>query len=254
MGYLFVKNEKTFNITVSVVSHGQADLINNILVNLRKCENLSKIVVTLNLPGEEVIVPKALINKVELIQNDVPAGFGTNHNKAFERCATQYFAVLNPDISFEACPFSQLVKEMENLDCGLIGPLVKDLDSNIEDSARHFPTPLSLVKKFFLNDRGMYNFKSTESKQVDFLAGMFMLFKSDIYSKIDGFDEKFYMYYEDVDICWRLWMLKQKVIFYPQAHIFHDARRQSHRSYRYAFWHMQSMARFFWKKWSGKLT
>src|SRR5690606_29874744 len=79
----------------------------------------------------------------------------------------------------------------------------------------------------------------------EWVAGMFMLFRSDAYARLGGFDEKFFLYYEDVDICARIWRQGMKIIACPSATVTHDARRDSRKKLRYMYWHLKSMARYF---------
>jgi GT2 family glycosyltransferase len=74
---------------------------------------------------------------------------------------------------------------------------------------------------------------------------MFMLFKPDLFSAVDGFDERYHLYYEDVDICARLKIAGYRIMACPTVSVIHSARRESHRNLRYMKWHLQSMLRFF---------
>lgn len=83
-------------------------------------------------------------------------------------------------------------------------------------------------------------------------AGIFMLFSAKDFRAVDGFDEKYFLYYEDVDICARLWKAGRHVLACPKALVIHEARRTSRKNFHYMQWHMMSMARYFWKHW-GRL-
>ena len=72
-----------------------------------------------------------------------------------------------------------------------------------------------------------------------------MLFPSGIFERLGGFDERYFLYYEDVDICGRLRLQGHEVVLCPQAKVTHHAQRTSHRSVRYLRWHLTSMLRFF---------
>jgi len=74
---------------------------------------------------------------------------------------------------------------------------------------------------------------------------MFMLFPSEIFKQLDGFDQKFFLYYEDVDLCARLRLLGYEVVLCPAASVVHQARRSSHSDFKYMIWHIASMMRFF---------
>jgi len=81
----------------------------------------------------------------------------------------------------------------------------------------------------------------------DWVAGMFMLFPAHIYQEMSGFDERYFMYCEDADICMRLSQrgYKTQLVFHAQA--VHDARRASHRTMPHLRWHVSSLLRFFFK-------
>jgi hypothetical protein len=81
---------------------------------------------------------------------------------------------------------------------------------------------------------------------------MFMLFQSKTFREIGGFDERYFLYYEDADICTRLWRQGRPVMIVPEAEVIHDAQRRSHRNLRYLKWHLGSMARYLWR-YAGRL-
>lgn len=72
-----------------------------------------------------------------------------------------------------------------------------------------------------------------------------MLFRRDAFEAVGGFDERFHLYYEDVDLCARIRLSGKEVILCRSVEVIHDARRESHRNMRYFAWHLVSMLRFF---------
>jgi hypothetical protein len=86
----------------------------------------------------------------------------------------------------------------------------------------------------------------------EWVAGMFMLFRREAFARLGGFDEGFFLYYEDVDICVRAWRQSLPVLVCPGVAVVHDARRDSHRSLRHLRWHLASIGRYFCKHW-GRL-
>jgi GT2 family glycosyltransferase len=86
------------------------------------------------------------------------------------------------------------------------------------------------------------------------IPGLFMLFRSDAYRQVEGFDERFFMYGEDFDICARLRLAGWKLQIAEQLQARHDARRASHRSKRHLYWHVTSLLKVwssaaFWRYW-----
>lgn len=220
-------------------------MIVNLASALLALPEVSRILVTLNIP-EEVVLP--VDARLEIILNSTPQGFGANHNRAFYRSNTSYFCPLNPDVQLNENPFPTLLIALDSGLAGLSAPLVIGTDGGIEDSIRHFPTITGLVKKTAGIDDGSY---AITAGQADFhpewVGGMCMLFRRDVYKKLNGFDEGFFLYYEDVDICIRTWQAGFQVIACPSTTIIHNARRDSHRNIRHLLWHLSSMVRYFWK-------
>jgi len=239
-------------ISISVVSHSHGELVNQVIDDLKTLVGPQEIelIITLNMPERVKFEQSNLPWTVQIVNNISPQGFGENHNAAFKLSMGEWFCVINPDIRLHVNPFPRLLEEMAVRSCALISPSVLTPERQIEDSIRHFPTLLSLTSKLFGRISGHYSFEQVdESFTADWIAGMFMLFRAEDFRAIGGFDEKFFLYYEDVDICARLWKSGRKVIACPQVQIIHDARRTSRKNLRYMRWHLASMARYFWKHW-----
>jgi GT2 family glycosyltransferase len=178
-------------------------------------------------------------------QNALPKGFGANHNAAFARSRGEYFCVANPDIRLEANPFPALLRRMQDHRVGVAAPLVVGPDGSPEDNARRFPTPARLARKLLHRSGPNVEYpQSSEPMEPDWVAGMFMLFRHEAFARVGGFDERYFLYYEDVDLCARLRLAGLTVVLEPAARVIHHAQRQSRRSLRYAWWHARSMARW----------
>ncbi len=156
-----------------------------------------------------------------------------------------FFCVLNPDIIFLADPFPRLVSALlHNPTIGVIGPFLVDSNRQLQDSARSFPTPGRLFYRLLKRQDIILN-NSEKIFYPDWIAGMFMLFPSRIFSSVHGFDERFFMYYEDVDICRRLGSISLKTACFADILAVHNARRSSRRNLIHFYWHVKSMLRFF---------
>jgi GT2 family glycosyltransferase len=230
-------------ITLSVVSHAQNWLVNALLADLAQLrEHELSIVVTQNVPDRDALTAPP---GAEIIVNERPKGFGANHNAAFQRCRTPYFCVVNPDVRLNMDPFPPLLSALEAQGkAGVAGPQVCDPDGHTEDSARRFPTVLRLLGKLVPGRRGPDYPAVGGPAAVDWVAGMFMLFHSDAFRAAGGFDERFFLYYEDVDLCRRLRERGLATVFHPGACVVHDARRASRRNPRLMAIHAASAARY----------
>jgi GT2 family glycosyltransferase len=234
-------------ITVSVVSHGHRVLVSRLLDDLARCPEVERVVLTYNVPEEPAEVPQTLAPRLQAIWNDTPKGFGANHNAAFTHCRTSLFCVVNPDVRIHRNPFPELLKGPAE-GVALSAPMVVDPDGHVEDSFRRFPTPLGLLLKATgIHDGRLLRPAGNVPLAPDWVAGMFMLFQAEDFAALDGFDEGYFLYYEDVDLCTRIWRSGRSIRVFPAAEIVHDARRESHRNLKYLRWHLGSMARYMFK-------
>lgn len=234
-------------ISLSVVSHGDADKVCCLLESLKLYEtaNSIQVLVTSNLPESFDRVEKDAWHSFELIENLSPLGFAHNHNRAFELAKGKYFCILNPDILFIQPVFSKLMKRITETEA-VISPLIFDSDNRLQDSFRELPTPLRLLKRKL----PAYKFSSLlPDKQgmirPDWLAGMFMFMHHRTYRQLGGFDEKFYLYFEDVDLCTRACISGIPVFVDSDLKIIHNAQRESRKNLRYFIWHLSSATKFF---------
>lgn len=232
-------------IAVSVVSHGHGEMVQRLVNQLLACPEVSHVIVTFDIPEPTDLVSS---DRLEIIGNSRCKGFGANHNAAFLRCRESFWCVLNPDIELMGNPFPALLDSLKADKVGLVAPIIRTPEGKIEDSVRHFPTLTSLALKAFGRDVSRYEIKvGVEELFPEWVAGMFMLFRTDAFAALGGFDEGYFLYYEDVDICVRFWKTGFKVVSCPKASAIHDARRTSHSDWRHRRWHMWSMARYFFK-------
>lgn len=232
-------------VTVSIVSHRQNAMVNGLLVDLAdRCGEDILIVLTENVPDVVSLSPGRLANRLQVVRNPQPRGFGANHNAAFAHCRTSFYCVANPDIRLAVDPFPALLDSLRDERFVVAGPLVRNPAGTVEDSARRFPTIGTLIRKASGGHRGPDYPANQGCLKVDWIAGMFMLFRSGAYRAIGGFDESYFLYYEDVDICRRLLKSGKSVLYEPRAEVVHDARRASRRDPELAMHHLKSAIRF----------
>jgi len=217
-------------------------MVERLLLDLDRLGFVGQIVLTLNLPGESITIPQGL--DVRVINNECPTGFARNHNRAFSFCTSEYFCVLNPDLRLQEDPFPILLPDL-TAKVGLVAPMVRTSSGKVEDSARFFPSASDLLRKLFFRHRdGRYPFEKEKPSAVEWVAGMFMLIPAEVFQQMRGFDERFYLYYEDVDLCARLWLADLQVKFDPRVSVVHDAQRTSRRNVAYFVRHLRSIATY----------
>jgi len=223
-------------VTLSVISHEQHSLVDALLADLAgiAAPELARIVVTQNLSEPPPATSGLRLPPLQVVRNPRQRGFGANHNSVFAHCDTEYFAVVNPDISLTTNPFPALIGALGDR-VGVSAPLVLEPDGRVSDTARRVITPWELLSRRSPAYRA--------PSHPDWFAGMFLLFRSDAFAAVGGFDEGYFMYCEDFDICARLRLDGWQLRLVPGTSVVHSGQQLSHRSWRYFRWHVSSLAR-----------
>ncbi|WP_307691350.1 glycosyltransferase [Variovorax ginsengisoli] len=234
-------------ITVSIVSHGQLALIRPLLEQLDRHSHgvVDRVVLTVNIPEPDVLEGMHWRFPVTRIANDSPQGFGANHNQAFaQACDTPWFLVLNPDIRLDADVLAPLLAQAAPR-TGLLTPRILEPGKTEPEQHRAIITPLEILTR----RRPGYARPAVPA----WVPGLFMLFRSQVYAQIKGFDEKrFFMYGEDFDICARTRLAGWELQVGEDLLARHDAQRASHGSRKHLYWHVTSLvkiwgSRTFWR-------
>ena len=235
------------NVSISVVSHGQAAMVEQLLSDIESYCRATPIelILTLNLDEPLSFDLNRYSFPIKLICNAASLGFAANHNQAFTYATGPFFCVLNPDIRLNSNPFPTLLEALEDPSVGVVAPLVLGEGGRVEDSARHFPSPLKILCKLFGRCKAGDYLIEDQAVYPDWVGGMFMLFQSATFKKLAGFDQRYFLYYEDVDLCARLRLLGYEVALCSAANVIHYAHRSSHQNFKYFRWHLNSMMRFF---------
>lgn len=239
-------------LTLSIVSHQQARLVNDLLEDLAKFSQVNfEVIVTVNLPEEISSKWQEYHFPIRYIKNAAPRGFAENHNAAFIESEGFYFCVLNPDVRLTRDPFLDLIKDMTQENIGLVAPCVVNVANEVQDSARKFPNFSCLIKRRLFKQR-LSDYQIQHNPiYPDWVAGMFMLFRREVFARLGGFDESYFLYCEDIDLCARLKQHGYLVLLDPNVKIIHNAQRDSHRKWKYFFWHVKSLLRYFYRYYSG---
>lgn len=235
--------------TLSVVSHGHGPMLQALLADLSRQQAIERcqIIVTLNLNDEPFDAGVFPGLRLTVIRNAQPNGFGANHNAAFAHACGRWFVILNPDLRLpDPTTLSRLMSPAACASqADLIAPAVVDAEGHLEDSVRRNLTPWSLVRRRIGQrleplrpDR-----PSAPGQPFYWLAGMFLVVAPAAYRAVGGFDERFFLYCEDYDLCARLYAHGHMLRYDGSVQVVHLAQRTSHRSLKYLRWHLSSLLR-----------
>lgn len=232
--------------SLSVVSHGQAHLIKNLLKDLRSLRESFEIILTINVPEDLAFLNDYRDLPIVVIENQISKGFGANHNAAFRKSRGRIFAVVNPDIRASELDLQSIQQTLRTPHIGACAPRILSASGSLEDSARRFPTFTRLATRVLARGKRQpdYDLTSSPVVSVDWVAGMFVAFTRASFVLVGGFDERYFMYMEDADICRRLRHQGLDIVVVTDTSVVHDAQRASHRSIRHLKWHLRSAVRF----------
>ena len=197
--------------------------------------------------------------QVHVIENASPQGFGHNNNLAAKVAAGRYLAINNPDIQFRENALDVLYRTAELLDgrCLLV-PKLLNPDLSFQYSARGFITLSSLVNRVLTKGKDtstnpvmrQYLFKHIEQDKIqpiDWAIGAAMFIDKELFWQLGGFDEDYFLYIEDTDLCVKAWKNEIPVIYQPFSQMVHNHMRASTKLSKKTWWHLQSYLTYFKK-------
>lgn len=223
------------SLVVSVVSHGHGALVGALLRDLAvHCPgSVARVVLTLNLPDEAAPAPQDWPFVLQVRRNAVPLGFGTNHNRALAGAQEACVCVLNPDVRLHADALGALVAHALDAGVGCAYPQQVDASGRVQDSERALPTPAALWRR---RVRGL------GEARVDWVNAACLVLPAAVWRRLGGFDERYFMYCEDVDLSLRLRLAGLALVRAP-VQVEHTGQRASHRRWRHLAWHVRSLLR-----------
>lgn len=224
-------------LTISIVSHNNRSEIDLLIKDLEE-----KLVVS---PGDSVNLilttntneaewcPRSKIFPIELTRNLRVKGFGENHNSAFERSNSDLFFIVNPDVKFLSTVdtktiFTSLTEE------GIYSPVIFNQFGKKSDYFRGEITIMDFLKRVLLRRNSPKNL---------WLTGAFLIVNRSLFRALGGFDQSFFMYGEDCDLCLRARALGASVRDTDVFSVEHVGRRLSSRNLNHLSWHLKSLAK-----------
>jgi GT2 family glycosyltransferase len=181
-------------------------------------------------------------------------GFGKAHNLVIDKLTANFHLILNPDVTFSSDVILALITELsKSTDVSFITPKV--LFSNKENQyvCRKHPTFFNLINrksKISKNQTIKNEYRNQDLERSfcpEFMHGCFMLFKTADFKYLGGFDERYFLYMEDADICRRIDKIEKKILFFPNVEITHQLQKGSSKSMKLFIYHLSSAIKYFLK-------
>lgn len=250
-----------YNVTCSIVLYKNDDVVKKAIQSFLNSSLSIKLYLIDNSPQDILKVKlKEFIDdsRVEYFFNNKNLGYGAGHNIAMRKTidTSEFHLVLNPDVYFDASVISELYKVAKcDSSIGHIMPKVLYPSGKLQYSCKLIPTPLNLITRllpwdFFNEFNSKFELRFTgydKIMNIPYLQGSFMFLRCAALKEVGLFDERFFMYPEDIDLTRRIHK-KYKTIFYPYVHIIHQHTKSSFKSIRMFAVHVQNIIRYF-NKW-----
>jgi len=195
---------------------------------------------------------------LKLIEREGGHSLSNNINIVLRMAEAKYFLIMNPDVELPPDGIAKLYDFMEeHEDAGACGPKLANCDGSLQLSCRRFPTPwIFLVRRtplrWFLpmektgKSQLMADWDHKEVKQVDWVIGACTILRKEALDQIGYYDERFRLYCEEIDLCYRLWEQGWLVYYDPRVAVVHDHQLKSLKKLIsiHSFWHYQSMLQY----------
>jgi N-acetylglucosaminyl-diphospho-decaprenol L-rhamnosyltransferase len=225
------------DLSIVVVSHNHASFVRKCLHSaFGQRTSLTWELVVIDNTGRDGLprsIPE-LWPTATVVVNDSPCGYAANANKgsAIARCG-RYLLMLNPDVT--CCPglFNELVRFMDdNPDVGVAGPMLLNEDGSVQRSRRALPTLAALALRWSRADRLLPRSKALrkyllldspdrEPADVDWVTGAVQIVRREAAESVGPMDERYFLYWEDLDWCIRMWDGGWRVCYVPAAQAVH---------------------------------
>lgn len=163
--------------------------------------------------------------EVKLIENRTNVGFSKGCNLVVQQAQGEFLLFLNPDIKVVDNAIEKMLKYIETeQNIGILAPQLVKIDGNIQASVRNLPTLKGMLAEYYFGIRDSYDEYVPQTKtsvKVGAVYGAAMLIRRKIFDSVGGFSEKYFLYYEDIDLCKKLQDQGKEIIYYPEAKFIH---------------------------------
>lgn len=217
-------------LSIIIVNFNSGDFLFNCLKSLDEVKDeagINILVVDNASMDDSLEKAEGKFDNIIYIKNSQNLGFGRANNIALKKINSEYILLLNPDTQLKKGTISYMLSFMEeNKDAGAATCRVLLSNGKIDLTAhRGFPTPWASFKYYFLKDDNLYHLKNRDFKnphEVDAITGAFFLTRKSVLEKVGFFDEDYFLYGEDIDLCFRMKEKGFKVFYVPEVEILHN--------------------------------
>ncbi len=217
------------NLSIIIVSFNTKELLRRCLESIKKLKTenwkLETIVVDNGSTDGSVEAMEARYKDIKILRNEENLGFAKANNQGIKTAEGEFILLLNPDTEVKPDVLEELIKFVQNHPkAGVVGARLLNPDGSIQPSVYHFPTIWRAIREFWLGRKGEYDkYAPLEKKtiEVEAVTGAAMLISRATIEKIGILDERYFMYFEDLDFCRRAREAGLKIYYLPSAEVIH---------------------------------
>ncbi|SNR17705.1 glycosyltransferase [Tenacibaculum jejuense] len=192
---------------------------------------------------------------ITYVFNNKNLGFAKAQNLVLDKIKdSKYHLVLNPDVTFKPNIIQQLIETLKNkTNVAVITPKIQFPNGKHQYNVRKYPTFFDLIIrklnifKSRIHEQEYRNKDLNQPFYPEAIHGAFMLFKSEDFISLNGFDERYFLYMEDIDICKKIDLLEKKKYYDPSVQITHVLQKESSKKIKLFLWHLSSAFKYFVK-------
>jgi GT2 family glycosyltransferase len=215
------------DISFLIVTYNNEKTIERCIKSLLKVlPKDSEIIVFDNASADQTLNKlKNIGNRINLIESKNNLGYGKGNNLAAKSAKCEYIFILNPDTEIKAVDFHKIIEFYESdPKIGLIAPRLMLLTGKVQASVKKMPSVWGAFKEYILGIKYSYSEyypSGVTPIEVEAAYGAALLIKKSLFEKVGGFDEKYFLYYEDIDLCRKLKKIGKKIFYFPNVEIIH---------------------------------
>jgi GT2 family glycosyltransferase len=263
-----IKAIKADKISIAIVTYNNATIIADALAALLAIMDddvaVSQLLVIDNHSTDTTIAvlqPDLMDERISLIENTTNYGFGAGHNQAIKQTDATYHIICNPDIVINGNTIPAMLAYLDqHPNIGILSPKLMNVDGSLQPNNHKHPTLLDLA----LRRLAPAWLKARLKKRMDayllldvgydavcdvpFLSGAFMICRTEVLKQVAGFDERYFLYFEDADLCRKVQAAGYRTVYFPDASVIHHWERAAYKSWRMTWIMLQSAIKYF-NKW-----
>lgn len=214
-------------LTIIIVSFNSEDFIERCVSSVLKFLPKNCDVIVLDNGSTDKTVEKLnkFLPRIDLIKSEENLGFARGNNMAIKSSNSEFLFFLNPDTEIKLPIFEEMISVYRKTpNIGILAPKLVMANGEVQPSVKNLPTVFGAFQEYVLGIKGAYSElvpKTTDLIEIGMAYGAALLISRSIFEKVGGFDEKYFLYYEDVDLCRKVRISGRKIFYYPKLEITH---------------------------------